>query len=126
HRQAFDAGIAAKGLYLSNLFFGPITGLPLVTYTYPVRDRDGKPVGLLSLPIRMEHFDELLLSLRHQKGSTAKILDGAGIQVAQVPDGSKLRGKRYNGTSVMDAASRTGSGVAVIGSANGLERTYAF
>ncbi|MGE0873951.1 MAG: cache domain-containing protein [Burkholderiales bacterium] len=117
HRQAFDAGIATDGLYLSNLFFGPITGLPLVTYTYPVRDRAGKLVGLLSLPIRMDHFEELLLSLQHHKGSTASILDAAGTYVARVPDAAKWRGKPGAGTPMVAAASRDTRGVAVIGAA---------
>jgi len=124
-REAFEIGIAAPGLALSGLFYGPITGLPLVTYTHPVKDEAGTPIGLLSLPIRMDRFDELLLALNHRPGSEAALLDASGTYVARVPDGARWRGKPGAGLPMVDAAMRVKDGIVPVVGVDGIRRTYA-
>jgi len=100
HRKSFDAGLATGGLYLSNVFPGQITGLNLVTFTYPVKDGSGATTGLLSIPVRAETFEKLLQDVVHGPGGTAGITDRDLVLVARVPVDERWRGK-----SIVDVVS---------------------
>jgi PAS domain S-box-containing protein len=93
HRKSFEEGIGTDGLYLSNVFQGPITGLPIVTFTYPVKNASDDTVGLLSIPVRMDFFATLLRGADRRAGSVAGIADRAHVLVARHPDNEKWLGK---------------------------------
>lgn len=93
HRASLEAGLSTDGLYLSDVFPGQITGLKLVTFTFPVRDAAGEVAGLLSLPMRTKYFEDLLLSLRRPVGGAAGIADRNMVLVVRVPDNAAWQGK---------------------------------
>ena len=95
HRPTFDEGLATPGLYLSNIFAGPITGLQLVALTYPVKNGTGEVVGLLSMPVRAEYFETMLSTVDRHDGVVVGIVDRALNLIARVPGG-----KAWRGTSV--------------------------
>jgi PAS domain S-box-containing protein len=93
HQASFDEGIAADSLYLTNVFVGPITGLPLVTFTYPVRDATGATIGLLGVVVQMSYFEALILRVERRPGSAVGIVDRNLNLVARVPDNRSWQGK---------------------------------
>lgn len=129
HRPSLDAGLAAPGLYVSDLFRGEITGRLLATLTYPIRD-EGEVVGLLSLPIGPEYFEqvlaEVLAGTGSSRGMVLGILDRNGTYVARVPDGPRWRGEPGRGSHSVDAALAADSGTAEVEGSDGRSRIYVF
>lgn len=94
YQPAFDEGMRTDGLLLSDVFIGPITGVALSTFTYPVKDDNGTVVGLLSLPVQGAYFDRFLEGLRRYAGGTVAIMDRAGTVAARHPGGEQWRGRK--------------------------------
>lgn len=126
HRASFEAGLAVDGLYVSDVFLGQITGLPLVALTYPVKDEAGAVVGLLSIPVRMGYFDRLLLELGHRAGSSAAIVDRAGTYVSRVADAKRWRGHPAANVPVVRAALGANEGLVTAKGPDDMERSYVF
>jgi two-component system sensor histidine kinase UhpB len=122
HRKSFDVGIATDGLYLSNMFPGQITGLDLVTFTYPVKNAAGSIAGLLSIPVRSDHFAKLLESAVREPGSVAGITDRNLVLVARVPVGGRMVGKSIAGVVADAAPAQSSTGALVSGGTDGVRR----
>ena len=122
HRKSFDAGLATDGLYLSNVFPGQITGLNLVTFTYPVKNALGAVSGLLSIPVRSEHFDKLLASAAGQPGTAAGITDRNLVLVARVPISGPMLGQSIAGIVAQAVPARSAPGALVTDSMDGVKR----
>lgn len=129
HRPSLEAGLAAPGLYVSDLFRGKITGRLLATVTYPIRE-ESRTVGPLSLPIGPEYFERLLAEVLDDtdspRGMALGILDREGRYVARVPDGDRWRGELGRGSPSVDAALAAGSGAAEVEGSDGRLRIYVF
>jgi signal transduction histidine kinase len=122
HRKSFDVGIATDGLYLSNMFPGQITGLDLVTFTYPVKDGAGAVAGLLSIPVRSDHFAKLMESAVRGPGSVAGIADRNLVLVARVPVGGRMVGKSIAGVVADAAPAQSPTGALLSGGTDGVQR----
>ena len=121
HRPTFDIGLSTPGLYLSNLFVGPITGQPIATFTYPVRDGDAV-AGLLSLPVHLDYFTTFFEYLRIKPGGSVGILDRDGTIVARRPDNVLWRGKSALVVPGVREELRRSGGVVERKSVDGMER----
>lgn len=124
HRKSFDAGLATDGLYLSDVFPGQITGLNLVTFTYPVRNPAGATVGLLSIPVRSDHFVKLLGDMKIHPGSVAGIADRNRVIVARVPAGAQMQGRSIAGMVAEAVPASSAAGALVTGGMDGVRRLY--
>jgi PAS domain S-box-containing protein len=122
HRKSFDAGLATEGLYLSDIFPGQITGLHLVTFTYPVKNAAGATIGLLSLPVRSNHFGKLLRSAASHPGSVAGIADRNLVLVARLPERAQLQGQSIAGVVGASVPSPATAGAVVSGGLDGVQR----
>jgi signal transduction histidine kinase len=67
--------------------------MQLATFTFPVKDNAGATVGLLSLPLRSEYFERMLLDLVRFGGSAAGIVDRNFKLVARIPGNREWQGK---------------------------------
>jgi len=125
-REAFDRGLNAGGLYLSDVFIGPISKRPLARLSYTVLGEDGRVVGLLAVPIRMEYFEELLATAVPDAHSTAAIVDSAGTYVARLPGGARWRGTKGADIAAVRMALSNQVHQANVEGADGIERSYVF
>ena len=125
HRKSFDEGLASKGLYLSNVFQGRISGMYVVSFTFPVKNAAGATVGLLSLPVRMDYFDKLLLDVVERTGKAAGIVDRDSVLVARVPGEAQWRGKRVDGLPGVSEALAKPEGHFMTTGIDGIARIFA-
>jgi signal transduction histidine kinase len=125
YRKAFDEGMAADGLYLSGIFAGPITGLHISTFTFPVKDDAGAKAGLLSIPVRAEFLERLLHDLDRLPGSAAGVTDREFRLVARVPAMPEVVGKSVAALSGLAAGFESRAGAFEATGVDGVKRVIA-
>jgi methyl-accepting chemotaxis protein len=126
YRPSLEKGLATDGLYISDVFRGETSGMNMVAATYPVRNAAGATVGLLSIPVRLEFFQQLIKRVKLQPGSVAGILDGNGVLVARVPDGAEWRGMSGSGSAIVDAAKQGAVGPVEVKAPDDIVRVYVY
>lgn len=125
YRKAFDEGMAADGLYLSGVFTGPISGLHISTFTFPVKGDAGAKAGLLSIPVRAEFLESLLLDLDRLPGSAAGVTDREFRLVARVPAMPEVVGKSVAALSGLAGGFESRAGAFEATGVDGVRRVVA-
>jgi signal transduction histidine kinase len=124
-RWAADA-LAAEGGTLSDVAPGRIAGRPIAFFAQRLKRPDGTVVGILTLPIGLEYFNELLERQHFPAGAALGILDREGVFIGRVPEGGMWAGKASPGFEVVSTAPRIADGVVALYGVDGVKRNYLF
>jgi len=118
--------LAKDALHLSNVFVGQIPRTPVVAFSYPVKDDAGQVAGVLSMPVRMSYFENLVLSVPRPEGSSAGIIDRNMVLVARVPANERWQGRSLADFPAVAAGLKALNGVITVPGVDGVERTFLY
>ena len=83
---------------VSELYAGPLTGLPAIGQAYPVHGEDGVVAGVLAFSLDLRHLQQIFENLSLPDGSVVTLMDQRGRVVAR-----SREGERFLGTTIARA-----------------------
>ena len=112
-RAWFRATLDSKEMSPGEFIVGRISGLPGVSFGYPLRDGSGRLRASLFIASRMSWFDRLVSNIQLAEGWEVTLLTANGRIVARYPDPEKLRQPRLDADTFPSLKSDAAAGEAV-------------
>ncbi|MDH5341005.1 MAG: PAS domain S-box protein, partial [Rubrivivax sp.] len=77
----FQRAAASESIWISQPFRSQISGAPALMMTSPLRDADGRRIGLVGARLDLSRLDALLASMQRPAGGALAVVDPAGAVV---------------------------------------------
>jgi diguanylate cyclase (GGDEF)-like protein len=120
----FQRTVASREFSVSGYQPDPVTGKPIMTFSYPAIDRAGEVWAVVFAELTLHWITQLAEKAQLPRGTSVSVTDPAGTVLLRFPDQAHWTGKSAAHWSVVRAIQRTrGEGVL---EARGLEGTPRF
>ena len=123
-RQYFQAALATQGFVVGELIRGRISGVPILAFSYPLRDADGTIRGVLFANVDLRVLSQSLEQAARESDGTISILDRTGTLVARSSDAEKYIGVQAS-SAQLQVMERERELVRTFVGPDGRERQYA-
>ena len=125
-RTYFRDALAQRDFAIGDFQIGRITGVPTLTFGYPILNARGRTTAVVFAALSLESLGDVTTRARLPAGSSAIVLDRNGVILARSPDPANYVGRAIpNAPLAREVLSRS-EGTAIVPGPDGVRRVYGF
>jgi PAS domain S-box-containing protein len=123
-RSWYQRAVQRRDFAVGNYQVGRITHRPSLNVAYPVKDRSGRPRGVVFAALSLDWLRDLASEARLPKGAVLMIIDRDGTVLARYPDPGPWVGRNLREAPEVKTALSTGEGAFEAVGLDGVARIY--
>ena len=125
-RPWFEQARLAEGFNVADYALGVVSGLPVMTFSYPIYDASGAKKYFLATSLNLEWMNTFIASSDFPSTTTITAIDRVGTILYRYPDGEVWVGKKHPNETLMASVLSEKTGNTQERGLDGVENLYSF